>query len=316
MQGSVCFNYFTITTDNADLWSIKDGGNNQLSSLPSSNYNTLQYKPDNTTQTDTIVFSLNNYCNNNTYYVPTNSSFNFNSMDILNVHYLISQPKMFVKFNTSDNQCDSKLMIGQNSIKNNSYSITGTFAYNTSEAKTCIGTTNEVQVDFYDEKKYNKFITCSVSFIQCGYNCTKCDTITKICLQCKEGYSFFETVEKEDCSLKTELEQQYTNYYYNEPQNVFETCYDTCTKCKEPGDSTIHNCIGCNNNLFYLEVNKINGYSVYNCVEKCTAPYPYLFGMKCVEQCPDNYSDIGEHIYVFVIFLNKSHESTGSIAIS
>jgi len=83
----------------------------------------------------------------------------------------------------------------------------------------------------------------------------------------------------------TQLEAE--GYYLD--NNLFKKCYLTCKTCDKEGNSSIHNCIKCNENLPFKI--KENNYS--NCYKNCNY-YHYIDdenNLICTlnDSCPEEY---------------------------
>ena len=94
------------------------------------------------------------------------------------------------------------------------------------------------------------------------------------------------TNKKEIKCLKKE--ENHSRVYFDEIDQEFKTCFETCKTCDKSGNKTYHNCITCEPG-YQL---KPEGYPQNNCVPKC--PY-YAFTAyeqyKCIENlpCPKEY---------------------------
>ena len=84
------------------------------------------------------------------------------------------------------------------------------------------------------------------------------------------------------------VEEKHSRVYFDNENQEFKTCYETCNTCDKPGNNTYHNCITCEPD-YQL---RPEGYPYNNCVPKC--PY-YAFTAyeqyKCIENlpCPKEY---------------------------
>ena len=113
-----------------------------------------------------------------------------------------------------------------------------------------------------------------------------------LCISCNTEKGYF-PVEIKDNSLFYGFVECYNentkpaNFYYNNIDNKYKICYETCLTCNEDGDEYNNNCLTCDNN----HIKKPDFPNSKNCVTKCLYSYYYTsYGQyKCTNSsnCPD-----------------------------
>ena len=128
---------------------------------------------------------------------------------------------------------------------------------------------------------------------ECDKKCLTCDEESKklnLCITCnttKGNYypvNFNNGFQKYyECFLKDSNPER---FYFDNDNNEFKPCYETCLTCNQGGDAKIHNCAKCENNYRFRPDNSPPN----NCVANCTFYYISPFGQyKCLDilQCPE-----------------------------
>jgi len=121
--------------------------------------------------------------------------------------------------------------------------------------------------------------------------CNEESLLENLCIKCNniKGYYLLKNESKInnyiDCSNNL---TKPLNYYFNEENQDYEPCYNTCTTCNYGGNSHENNCTSCEIN--YIKNPDFN--DTMNCVAKCQYFYYYSsFGeYKCSpsNKCPDD----------------------------
>ena len=134
----------------------------------------------------------------------------------------------------------------------------------------------------------------------------KCQTYNKeslakcLCLTCNNNKGYYLLNNKLSKEKSLEIYGRYldcvnditkpSNFYFNQDNNDYEECYETCNTCIYGGDKNENNCSTCENN-YIKEPDLINS---HNCVLKC--PYFYYYNSygkyKCTlfPNCPDDFN--------------------------
>ena len=165
----------------------------------------------------------------------------------------------------------------------------------------------------------------------CSKECLICDNESKkknMCLICNKTKGFYPIIypgyeQKYFNCLNSSL--KYERLYFNESEEAFMPCYESCRECERGGNPNNHNCLKCdvdlierpgmNSDLKNCVVNctykyNITSYGHYKCVEiaHCTKnssnyireknicideckkddTYRYSYQGICLERCPDN----------------------------
>jgi len=121
--------------------------------------------------------------------------------------------------------------------------------------------------------------------------CNEESLLENLCIKCNniKGYYLLKNESKFtryiDCSNNL---TKPLNYYFNEENQDYEPCYNTCATCDYGGNSHENNCTSCEIN--YIKNPDFN--DTMNCVKKCQYFYYYsTFGeYKCTpsNKCPDD----------------------------
>ena len=127
----------------------------------------------------------------------------------------------------------------------------------------------------------------------------KCKTATEesarydLCTECDNDNGYF-SVEYSDNSFLHGFEECFNmdskpgNFYFDDSNQKFKQCYETCKTCNEAGNGNMNNCIECENNY----IKKPDTPDTTNCVVACNYMYYYTpYGQyKCTtdNKCPDN----------------------------
>ena len=160
--------------------------------------------------------------------------------------------------------------------------------------------TEELTSSLLEEVKANELSTSLLNDEEtilisdkCDKKCLTCDEESKklnLCLTCnttKGNYfpvNFNNGFQKYyECFLKDSNPER---FYFDNVNNEFKPCYETCLTCVQGGNAKIHNCIKCENNYRFRPDNS----PANNCVANCTFYYISPFGQyKCLDilQCPE-----------------------------
>ena len=110
----------------------------------------------------------------------------------------------------------------------------------------------------------------------CSEECLICDTesmMKNMCLICNISNGFYPLIypgydqKYYECLNRS---MKYERIYFNETEEAFKPCYETCRECDMEGNSENHNCKECEFNL--IERQNLNSL-VKNCVTNCTYSY-------------------------------------------
>ena len=102
--------------------------------------------------------------------------------------------------------------------------------------------------------------------------------------------------------LKKEENKNYNRVYFDEINQEFRPCYETCKTCEKPGNKSYQNCITCepgyklkpegnpkNNCVVDCPYYTYTVYEQYKCIEKLPCPNEYKFFVeqknKCIDDC-------------------------------
>ena len=129
--------------------------------------------------------------------------------------------------------------------------------------------------------------------------CLKCneESLSKeLCIECniKEGYYPLNIPQKDiindnyiDCVNES---TKPSNFYFNQENQDYEACYESCATCDFKGDGNENNCTSCEENY----IKKPEYEDSKNCVIKCLYYYYYTSyeQYKCtnLDECPEEYN--------------------------
>ena len=153
----------------------------------------------------------------------------------------------------------------------------------------------EVQEEILEEEEENEIKTCE-QLEKCEL-CNEESVNLNLCIKCNnlKGYYYLNI----NSIPKEELEDEFidcvnnetkpSKFYFNEENEDYRVCHETCATCDEGGNWDIHNCKTCQTNyIFKPDIN-----TTTNCVIKCPFYYYYTTNgqYKCTEDyyCPLNY---------------------------
>ena len=140
-----------------------------------------------------------------------------------------------------------------------------------------------------ENNKCNKLEKCEI--------CNEESMNLNLCIKCNilKGYYFLniDSISKEEMSNKyIECVNEHTKpskFYFDDDNEDYRLCYDTCATCNSSGNWEINNCLTCEIN--YMKRPDVSGTT--NCVLKCPSYYYYTESKqyKCTETeyCPSNY---------------------------
>ena len=132
--------------------------------------------------------------------------------------------------------------------------------------------------------------------LSCYIRCLTCEGDSNEenpnCESCATGYHFIKDRNDKKCYLKSEIGEDYQNYYYNVNSEMFEKCHERCLTCKDGNAPTDDNnqCNECKEGLY----KKITGtigpdncyhpYEIENNYYKDTSSSTIVF-RQCYEKC-------------------------------
>ena len=179
--------------------------------------------------------------------------------------------------------------------------------------------TTEIEI-----KNYTQNIKCKISNYQ--------SYIYDLCLECNIDKGYFPAEYPDNSFLHgfTECYNSTTkpiNFYFDDENNKYKPCYETCLTCNEGGNSERHNCLSCDANLrndpdknstncitecdYYYYYSPYGQYKCTNSsicpdeanlyikkLKKCTndcskekSEYKYQYGGQCLDECPSGTSN-------------------------
>ena len=116
--------------------------------------------------------------------------------------------------------------------------------------------------------------------------CNENSLSSNLCLKCnnKEGYYLVNNMNSKiindkyiDCANN---KTKPSNFYYNEENEDYRPCYETCSSCTFGGNEKEHNCTSCEN--IYFKNPDLVGST--NCLIKCDYFYYYKYNQyKCTK---------------------------------
>lgn len=172
---------------------------------------------------------------------------------------------------------------------------------------------------YYNEEK-NKYYQC---YSTCYYCLSKGDIDDHLCTKCISDYFFYESKGDNNC-FNSKIPNTNEGYYLPPLSDKFYQCYQTCAHCKIRGNIIDHNCVKCKSPLepnpdtktncmkncpsywirtedyYYVCIDQCNSdYSYlipeYNqCISECTSEFPFIFGKKCVKNCPTDTTEVNK----------------------
>ena len=124
--------------------------------------------------------------------------------------------------------------------------INGLYSVENNESS-CINV-EEKKENYYFDNEYNMFKLCYSSCGSCDrsgnntvHNCNTCAS---------DNYAFIETLlTRNNCLLINDMP---TNYYFNNEEQLYKQCYETCNKCIYSGMNMKHNCSECIDEFSFL----------------------------------------------------------------
>ena len=85
--------------------------------------------------------------------------------------------------------------------------------------------------------------------------------MNNLCLSCNKNNGFYELY-NETNKLFKRCFKNINGYYLDNDNQVFKSCYSTCSTCENEGNETNHNCNTCNNKNPYKSGSNCYNYSV------------------------------------------------------
>ena len=147
-----------------------------------------------------------------------------------------------------------------------------------------------------EEKEIEKEIEGCAQLEKCEL-CNEESVRQNLCIKCNnpKGYYFLNiySIQKEEIGDKyiecVNDDTKPSKFYFNEENEDYRLCHETCATCDEGGNWEINNCKTCQQNfIFKPDINPTS-----NCVIKCPSYYYYTTNgqYKCTENkyCPLNY---------------------------
>ena len=151
---------------------------------------------------------------------------------------------------------------------------------------------NQKKLYKYDIKKQNRKIE-EITTNECDEKCSSCDNESnkkKLCKACNTDNGFFPIIyDNQNISQEffecLKYGENHTRFYFDNTNNEYKPCYETCKTCIKGGNPINHNCQTCEINYIFRPNNSSN------CVTNCEYNY-YIskFGQyKCTEApiCPE-----------------------------
>ena len=156
---------------------------------------------------------------------------------------------------------------------------------------------NEIEEKLEEEieEEFESIIECK-ELEKCS-KCGKESYINKLCLSCNTPKNYYPLNLFPNQQLLKESEyiecvNEYTkpnNFYFNQINQDYESCFETCATCKYGGDGIQNNCTTCDENY----IKKPDYENSTECVPKCTYYYYYnnYDQYKCTSslECPKEY---------------------------
>ena len=155
--------------------------------------------------------------------------------------------------------------------------------------------TNTQYIELYETQKSDKIINSCQNLEKCDL-CDENSVIQNLCITCNniKGYYYL----NENSLNEQEQGNRYidcvnnetkpNNFYFNEENEDYRPCYETCETCEIGGDYDNNNCKTCRKSYIF----KPDITSTTNCVIKCQFYYFYTISeqYKCSENfyCPSN----------------------------
>ena len=137
----------------------------------------------------------------------------------------------------------------------------------------------------------------------------KCKTSTeesaryKLCTSCNDDLQYYPAFFPDNTFLHGFIEcynnnSKPINFYFNDIENIYKPCYETCLTCKEGGNSDNNNCLTCDINY----IKKPEYQDSTNCVTECY--YLYYYSIYGQYKCTNN-SNCPEEAYLYIKDLKK-----------
>ena len=152
------------------------------------------------------------------------------------------------------------------------------------------------------------------------------NSTNKDIIKCNKNFDLYPVIYNQQSDNKCyNKSEKYNGIYFDENDEVFRPCYESCKRCDREGNSETHNCLECesdymprpgsNSTLFNCVTNctysfyfseygqfkctdipfcpiEVNKYikDKNKCIKDCTKDltYKYLFNGICLEKCPEN----------------------------
>jgi hypothetical protein len=205
-------------------------------------------------------------CNNAFYPLEDSSTQCYSKDTAIQTYFFDTQASMFRHCFSSCLTCTG---LGDETLHNCSQCLTGFYSLADDSTK-CFPKSGVVEGYYFStdtnklEKCYDSCSACSGSGDKTKHNCTKCLS------------NFYNLVDDNtQCFTK---DSQLEGYYFNTANNDFEKCFDSCSQCSGPGDTTkdIHQCLTCRTDFYNLEDSKTQCYS------KDASVQTYFFDMNAL----------------------------------
>ena len=101
--------------------------------------------------------------------------------------------------------------------------------------------------------------------------------------KCNKNFGLYPVVFNQQIDNKCyNKSQKYNGIYFDENDNVFKPCYESCKRCDREGNSETHNCLECETDYIPRPGSTS---TLFNCVTNCT--YSYYFSDYGQYKCTD-----------------------------
>ena len=172
---------------------------------------------------------------------------------------------------------------------------------------------NSCDYGYYNDSGILKCICPSKECLECSEESIK----NGYCISCAEGYyplvdeSNEEDEKNNHESTFIKCGKNPINYYFDEENQVYKRCYESCKYCNNSGDKNVHNCTECLEN-YEVEI-PLGG--LKNCYEKCEFYFSFDFenhNYMCTDEykCRYPYYLLVEEIGQCAKFCNESFNYT------
>lgn len=242
-------------------------------------------------------FESTAFCKNYEYFIPINSKFSFNLVDLEAESNPNFEPNHVIFFELPEKGVMTEASTNEEVEKSKYYLTETQFDYSSPS-------TNGIYSFKYGRRHVKKkAIYCNIIFkvVTCLKMCKFCKgggtKEDHQCLECADNY-----YKKESDNHRKNCYKDLAGYYLDKSEKIFKKCFRTCKTCLEGPTKDMHNCEECQNGLVYYIPKK-------SCLIKCPFPFgedegvcaickrkkKYLFIERAVGRCIDK---IPEGYYV------------------